>query len=295
MQNAMLKNVLEESSNTKIQKSFQNNKNTLYLIATPIGNLEDITLRALKILKEVDLIYCEDTRVTKVLLDYYNISKPLFSYHDHNKEIKKNEIITKLKNNNIALVSDAGTPLINDPGYELVNEVINNNYNIVSIPGASAFLNSLIISNLNPMSFLYYGFLNKKKNKRLEELHSLKDLKYTIIFYETKIRLEESLKELKEIFNNRRITIVRELTKLHEEIIWTNLDDPLIPELKGEFCLVVEGNLDNKNNNINNNIDYHKEIDYLLNLGVKKTLAIKEISKKYNLNRQEIYKEYEGK
>ena len=217
----------------------------IYLVATPIGNLEDITFRAINILKEVDLIAAEDTRHTLKLLNYYEISKPLISYHRHNEDIKTDFLIEKaLNGENIAIVTDAGTPGISDPGEEIVKSAIEKNIEVIPIPGACALVNALIASGLNTKQFGFYGFLpiNKKLRKKIFE-KILKENK-TIIIYEAPHKMKTTLGDLKEILKDRKIVLARELTKIHEEFIRKSIDELLseIDTIKGEMILIIEGN-----------------------------------------------------
>ena len=199
---------------------------TLYIVATPIGNLEDITLRAIKILKEVDLIAAEDTRHTLKLLNHLNIAKPLISYHRHNEDVKTEILIQELKKGkNIALVSDAGTPGICDPGEDVIKKCIEEKISIVPIPGSCAMINALICSGLDTKEFTFIGFLPLNKKNRKEKLEEIKNTDKTIILYEAPHKLEKTLKDLKIILENRKIVLARELTKIHEEFIRENLDD----------------------------------------------------------------------
>lgn len=230
------------------QKSFDNQeqKGILYLVPTPIGNLEDISYRAIRILKEADLIAAEDTRNTMKLLHYFEIETPIVSYHEHNKESSGEKLIHKLKDGlKIALVSDAGMPAISDPGYELVNSAINEKITVVPLPGANAALTSLIASGLSCQPFSFFGFLHRNKREKLKQLESLKQQQATLIFYESPHRLKETLALMEQVLGNRKITLCRELTKKFEEFIrgslkeiiqWANQD-----EIRGEFCLIVEG------------------------------------------------------
>ena len=222
----------------------------LYLVATPIGNLEDITYRALKILREVDLIACEDTRHSRKLLNHFEIQKPLTSYFEHNKKEKGEYIISVLKEGkNVALITDAGTPAISDPGEDLVKMCIEHSVTVVPVPGAVAFINGLIISGMDTGRFCFEGFLSVNKKSRNEHLQSLKNEKRTMIFHEAPHKLIRTLADMLDAFGNRKISIVRELTKLHEESLYTTLADALeyyndgnYP--KGEYILVVSGKSD---------------------------------------------------
>lgn len=225
-----------------IQNSY-NDSPSLYLIPTPIGNLDDITIRALKTLETVDFVLCEDTRETGKLLSKYNIKNKLVSCHEYNEEKIKNNVIEHLKNGeNIGLVTDQGTPIISDPGYIVVKEVIASGYNVISLPGATAFVPALTSSGIEPSPFLFYGFLNAKDSKQKKELMSLKDFKYSLIFYESPHRLKNTLINMYEIFGDRYITISREISKIHEEIVRDKISNiiEIVDSMRGEFVLVVE-------------------------------------------------------
>ena len=228
----------------------------LYIVATPIGNLEDITLRALKILKEVDLIAAEDTRQTLKLLNYYEINKPLISYHRHNEDVKSGILIEKLKNGeNIALVSDAGTPGICDPGEEVIKKAIEENIEVIPVPGACAMINALICSGISTKEFEFFGFLPLNKKLRKEKLNEIKNSNKTVIIYEAPHKMKSTLEDLKEILEDRNIVLARELTKIHEEFIRKNIDELLndIDKLKGEMILIIERNsvIENEENKLN--------------------------------------------
>ncbi len=267
----------------------------LYLVATPIGNLEDITLRAINILKEVDLIAAEDTRHTLKLLNHLNISKPLISYHRHNEEVKSDIIIEKLKKGeNIALVSDAGTPVISDPGEEVVKEALKENIKIIPIPGACALINALIASGLDAKEFAFYGFLSTNKKLKKEKLEEIKKEKKTSIIYEAPHKLLDTLKIIEEIFENRKIVIARELTKIHEEFISGTASEILekYNEPKGEHIILIEGNKlqENSEKNILNNMSLEEHYNYYEKQGLIKNEIIKKIAKDRNVNKNEIYK-----
>ncbi len=225
---------------------------SLYVVSTPIGNLEDISLRAIRILKEVDLIACEDTRNTRKLLSHYQIKKPLTSYHEHNEKEKAEELLGQLRaGTNIALVSDAGTPGISDPGFRLVKIASENGIGVISVPGPSAAVAALSISGLPTSSFSFFGFLPKTKNKKEQFLKEIKDLEQTLIFYESSRRVIDTLASIIEVFGDREISVSRELTKMFEETILGKISDVIErlrqkKELKGEFTFVVEGNKDKR-------------------------------------------------
>lgn len=264
--------------------------NKLYLIPTPIGNYDDITIRALRILEFVDVLLCEDTRETGKLLSNFNIKKKLVSCHDHNEEQMCSKVIEYLDNGlNIGLVTDQGTPIISDPGYKIVANAAKANYSIVSLPGATAFVPALTLSALSPQPFLFYGFLNSKRSKLLKELDTLKNYTFTMVFYESPKRINDTLKNMLEIFGNRRIALVRELTKKYEEVIRTDINEYLNNEfvIKGEIVLVVEGIKQNYQNlSIKEHVDLYLQDNMALNEAMKK------VAKERGLAKSIIYKEY---
>lgn len=231
-----------------VQKSFDNKQETnLYVVPTPIGNLEDMTIRAINTLKEVDLIAAEDTRQTKKLLNYFNIETPLISYHEHSKQSREEQLINKLKDGeSIALVSDAGMPAISDPGSELISTAIKEQINIIVLPGANAALCALVSSGLRTDEFLFYGFLPRQKREKIDEINRLKQFTCTIILYESPHRMKQTLQLLYKELGNRRISISREITKIYEEIVRGSLSSVIEwtddQTFKGEFCIVIEGN-----------------------------------------------------
>lgn len=271
------------------------NNGILYVVATPIGNLEDITLRALKILKEVDLIAAEDTRQTLKLLNHFEISKPLISYHRHNEEIKTEILIKKLKEGqNIALVSDAGTPGICDPGEEVIKKCIEENINVIPIPGACALINALIGSGIDTSNFIFLGFLPLNKKLRNQKLKEIKNSIYTTIIYEAPHKLNSTLKDLKEIIEDRQIVLARELTKIHEEFIRGNISEILEKsnEIKGEIILVIEGRKVIQEENSLNNLSLEEHYKYYEAEGLNKKDIIKKIAKDRNVNKNEIYQRF---
>ncbi len=270
-------------------------KGKLYLVATPIGNLEDITLRALRILKEVDLIAAEDTRHTLGLLNHFEISKPLISYYKQNEKTKSEMLIEKLlEGKNIAIVSDAGTPGISDPGEEIVKVAIENGIEIIPIPGACAFVNALIASGLSSREFAFIGFLSAIKKDKKEKLEEIKYETKTLILYEAPHKLKGTLESILEVLGNRRIVLARELTKIHEEFIRDNVSNILdrIDEVKGEFVILIEGNSESKKDielaDLNNkSLEEHYE--FYSAQGFEKKEIIKKIAKDRNLSKNEIY------
>jgi len=273
------------------QKSYSNNTPTLYLVATPIGNLEDMTFRAVNTLKSVDIIYCEDTRVSGKLLNHFEISKPLKTYHDFNKEVKSTDILKHLsQNENVALISDAGYPLISDPGYYVIREAIDEGYNVVSIPGANALLSGLVVSGIAPHPFTFIGFLDHKEGKRKKQLLELINHKETLVFYESPHRISKMITNMYEVFGERNLVIARELTKKFEEILrgtTKSLKD--IIDLKGEMVIIVEGKLEDE---YNPTISILEEVNLLIEEGMSSKEAIKDVAKKRGLPKNEVYQEY---
>ena len=271
-------------------------KGVLYIVATPIGNLEDITYRAIRVLKEVDIIAAEDTRQTLKLLNHYKITKPLLSYHRHNEEIRSDLLIEKLKEGkNIAIVSDAGTPGICDPGEEVVKKAIENNIKIIPIPGACAMINALIASGIDTNEFYFLGFLPLNKKNRKEKLEEILVSDKTIILYEAPHKMKNTLEDLSKILENRKIVLAREITKIHEEFIRGDITDILekYDNLKGEMILIIEGNKKDKckENNLNS-LSIEEHFLYYKNLGLEKKEIIKMIAKDRNVNKIEIYKKF---
>ena len=265
----------------------------LYIVATPIGNLEDITIRALKILKEVDLIAAEDTRQTLKLLNHFEISKPLISYHRHNEDVKSNILIEKLENGeNIALVSDAGTPGICDPGEEVIRKAIEEGITVIPIPGACAMINALIVSGISTKEFEFLGFLPLNKKLRRQKLKEIENSSKTIIIYEAPHKMKTTLGDLKEILKDRKIVLARELTKIHEEFIRKSIDELLseIDTIKGEMILIIEGNkIDTEECKNFDEISLEDHYKLYEEKGLNKKEIIKQIAKDRNVNKNEIY------
>lgn len=275
-----------------IQKSYENSEyGKLYLISTPIGNLDDITLRAIKTLEMVDIVYAEDTRETLNLLKYLKINKKVESCHKYTEMKHKDKIVQILKSGkNIGYVTDRGTPLISDPGNVIVDESIKENITVIALPGPNALLPAINMSGLSNERFLFYGFLNSKQSLAKKELIDLKDIKQTIIFYESPHRITDTLSQLLDVFGNRNIAIVREISKLHEEVIRDNIENILkiSDTLKGEMVIIVEGNTKEETLEVN----YTEEIDKLLTQGYSKRDAIREIADKYNVSKNKLYNEF---
>jgi 16S rRNA (cytidine1402-2'-O)-methyltransferase len=275
-----------------IQKSYENSEyGKLYLIPTPIGNLDDITLRAIKTLEMVDIVYAEDTRETLNLLKYLKINKKVESCHKYTEMKHKDKIVQILKSGkNIGYVTDRGTPLISDPGNVIVDESIKQNITVIALPGPNALLPAINMSGLSNERFLFYGFLNSKQSLAKKELIDLKDIKQTIIFYESPHRITDTLSQILDVFGNRNIAIVREISKLHEEVIRDNIENILkiSDTLKGEMVIIVEGNTKEETLEVN----YTEEIDKLLTQGYSKRDAIREIADKYNVSKNKLYNEF---
>lgn len=269
---------------------------TLYLVATPIGNLDDITLRAIKILKDVDFIAAEDTRHSLKLLNHLEISKPLISYHRHNEDIKTNLLIDKLLDGkNIALISDAGTPVISDPGEEVVKEALKNNINVIPIPGACALINALIASGLDASEFTFIGFLPLNKKNRKEKLSEIQNSKNTTILYEAPHKLLSTLQDLSEILDNRKIVLAKELTKIHETFISGTASELLntLENPKGEFVIMIEKSQEKFDENLYlNSLSLEEHFAFYQAQGFSKNEIIKKIAKDRNVNKNEIYQHF---
>ena len=267
-------------------------KPSLYLIPTPIGNLDDITIRGLKTLELVDVILCEDTRETSKLLSKYNIKNKLVSCHEFNEEKMKDKVLGYLNTGlNVGLVTDQGTPLISDPGYRIALYISSHNYNIVSLPGATAFVPALTISALAPSPFTFYGFLNTKKNKQIKELGALRNHPYTLIFYEAPHRLIDTLNNIKEVFGDRKICVVREISKKYEQAIRGKISEVLETDfpIKGEFVIVVEGAVLEFDFNSMSIVEH---VDFYIKDGNTKNEAIKLVAKERGIPKSVVYKEY---
>lgn len=271
-------------------------KGNLYLVATPIGNLEDITLRAIRILKEADIIVAEDTRHTLQLLNHLEISKPLISYERHSSEKRVREIIEKiLDGKNIALVTDAGTPGISDPGDEVVKEALENDIKVIPIPGACALICALISSGLDTKEFTFLGFLPMNNKNRKKKLQDIKFAKNTVILYEAPHKLKETLKDLEDMLDNREIVLAHEMTKIHESFESGTVKQIVekITEPKGEYVIIIE-----KNKNIFNDekelneLSLEEHYKYYEKIGYDNKEIIKQIAKDRNVPKNEIYKEF---
>lgn len=274
------------------QKSFDGT-NSLYLIPTPIGNLEDITLRSINTLKMVDIVFCEDTRIAGLLLRKLEIKKKLISCNNINEESVKERVLSYLKEGlNIGLITDRGTPIISDPGYKVVEYVVNKGYNVIGLPGPTALIPALITSGIEPSPFLFYGFLNSKQSKLEKELEMLKSFKYTLIFYESPHRIISMLESLKKVLGDRRISVNREISKLYEEIYRGTITEvirELGKDIKGEFVIIVEGNKDVINYD---ELSVKEHIISYVNLGYSEKESMKLVARDRNTTKSDIYKEY---
>jgi 16S rRNA (cytidine1402-2'-O)-methyltransferase len=278
------------------QKSYLSDSAKLYLVATPIGNLADITYRAVETLKAVEVCFAEDTRVTRVLFEHYNIHTRLECYQEHNKQTQYKAILKYLEEGiSVALVSDAGMPIISDPGYYVAKEAIKAGFDVVPIPGASASLSALIVSGITPQPFTFYGFLDSKSSKRKKELEALKEHKQTLIFYEAPHRIKEMLEDILNVFGDREIALAREITKKFEEVIRGSVSEVIevADTLKGEMVVVCSGYIEDSNKYLN--VDPIKQVDELIVAGIIKNEAIKMVAKRLGITKQELYKEYSEK
>lgn len=274
------------------QKSFSGTGPILYLIPTPIGNLEDMTYRSVRILSEVDVIFAEDTRVSTKLLNHFNIHKPIKSYHEHNKMEMTDVIINHLnQSQNVALISDAGMPLISDPGFEIVKKAREMNFTVVALPGANAVLTGLVASGIEAIPFSFFGFLDSKQKKRISQLEQLLYREETLVFYEAPHRLNDFLTDLLQVFGDRTISIARELSKTFEEIIHGSISECMkLEELKGEMVIVVSGYHQSENNQ--EKLSIIEQVDYFISSGLSKTDAMKKVSLMTGIPKNKIYQEY---
>jgi len=273
------------------QTSYDNSA-TLYLVPTPIGNLEDMTFRAINVLKSVDVVFSEDTRVTSLLLNHYEIKKHLISLHDHNEDTVKDKVLKYLKSDkSVAIVTDRGTPIISDPGYKTVKYVTDNGYNVVALPGANAFVPALISSGIEPSPFLFYGFLNSKETKRRQELDNLKFSKYTIIFYEAPHRIEKTMSDILDIMGDRIVSLSREISKKFESIYRGNISTllPTLADIKGEFVIVVSPYVENNNNSELSLVD---NVNLYIENGMHVMDAIKLVARERKISKSVVYNEY---
>ncbi|MGB8002296.1 MAG: 16S rRNA (cytidine(1402)-2'-O)-methyltransferase [Anaerobacillus sp.] len=271
----------------------------LYLVPTPIGNLGDMTYRAVQTLKDVDLIAAEDTRQSKKLTNHFEIETRLTSYHEHNKESSGYKLLERLREGmNVALISDAGMPAISDPGYELVSACVHDNIPVIPLPGANAAITALIASGLPTQHFYYYGFLSRQKKERKNELMQLKSIPSPVLFYEAPHRLKEMIKAIIEVLGNREIIIARELTKKYEEFIRGHAEEVLEwceqAEIRGEFCVIVEGGTEEaiEQERWWASLPLQEHVEHYINEGMKSKEAIKQVSIDRELPKRDVYQAF---
>lgn len=273
------------------QKSFENGRPTLYLVPTPIGNLNEMNPRAIDILKQVDVIACEDTRTSGQLLKHFDIHNRLIAYHNFNEESSANGIMDLLEEGkDIALISDAGYPLINDPGQKIVSIATEAGFNVVPVSGPSAFLNALVASGLVAQPFIFIGFLPQSHSDRVKKLKEYQNYPMTMIFYEAPHRIEKCLKDCLEVFGDRKMTLARELTKMHEEFLRGSITEILevIDELRGEMVIVMDGNHDEPSKAIDMS-DVVRMVNESIKAGMSTRDAIKDIATKTGIKKNKIY------
>lgn len=286
----------------QVQKSFEAvERGRLYLVATPIGNLEDVSLRALETLKQVDWIACEDTRRTRKLLNHYGIHTPFISYHEHNQDRQGPRILAWLKEGKqVALVSDAGTPLMSDPGEALVQAAIAADIPVVSIPGANAAINALIVSGLPARRFTFLGFLPRQEKRMREELRHYRRMRETLVLYEAPHRLAQLLQAALDELGNRRVVLVRELTKKHEEIIRGTLSEAVAwaagNGIRGELTVLIEGSGESDETEATETAafwstwDIPAHVAWYVEQGMGRMEAMKQVAKDRNMSKREVYR-----
>ena len=264
----------------------------LYLVPTPIGNMEDITFRCLKVLKEVGVVFSEDTRITQNLFNYFDIKNKLVALHDHNENIVKEEVLSYLEQGcNVAIVTDRGTPIVSDPGYKTVSYVSQKGYSVVALPGACAFVPALIVSGINPQPFTFYGFLDSKIEKRKKELMQLKFVTNTLIFYEAPHRILQTMKLMLEIFGDREVSLSREITKKFESVYRGKISNllPTLESIKGEFVIVVSGF---EKNLADMECGIVEQVQFYIDNGMKKMEAIKIVAREREMKKNDVYALY---
>ena len=271
------------------QKSYDNTP-SVYIVPTPIGNLEDMTFRAINTLKMVDVIFSEDTRVTLQLLNHFDIKKKLIHMDDHNEDTVKNNVLSYLElGKNVAIVTDRGTPIISDPGYKTVKFLKEKGYNVIALPGATAFVPALVASGISSEHFVFYGFLSSKEKKMYDELNMLKDNDYTLVFYEAPHRILRTLNALFEVFGDRIISISREISKLHESVFVGKISEAINTiDVKGEFVIIVSP----CQAIVNDDMSIIESVDMYIRSGLSSMDAIKRVAKERKIPKNDIYKEY---
>lgn len=264
---------------------------SVYIVPTPIGNLGDITNRALETLKNVDVIFSEDTRVTLQLLNYFNIKNKLIHMDDHNEDTVKEKVLEYLKNDkNVAMVTDRGTPIISDPGYKTVKFLKEKGYNVIALPGACAFVPALVMSSISSEHFTFYGFLSSKTSKMYEELENLKDSDYTLVFYEAPHRIIKTLNAMLEVFGDRYISISREISKLHESVFVGKISEVIntFVDIKGEFVIIVSPN----NETVSTTMSIIDSVNMYIRSGLNSMEAIKRVAKERKIPKNDVYMEF---
>lgn len=264
---------------------------SVYIVPTPIGNLGDITNRALETLKNVDVIFSEDTRVTLQLLNYFNIKNKLIHMDDHNEDTVKEKVLEYLKNDkNVAIVTDRGTPIISDPGYKTVKFLKEKGYNVIALPGACAFVPALVMSSISSEHFTFYGFLSSKTSKMYEELENLKDSDYTLVFYEAPHRIIKTLNAMLEVFGDRYISISREISKLHESVFVGKISEVIdtFVDIKGEFVIIVSPN----NETVSTDMSIIDSVNMYIRSGLSSMEAIKRVAKERKIPKNDVYMEF---
>lgn len=264
---------------------------SVYIVPTPIGNLGDMTFRAIEILKNVSVIFSEDTRITLQLLNYYDIKNKLVHLDDHNEDNVKEEVLSYLKlGNSVAIVTDRGTPIISDPGYKTVKLLKEEGYNVIALPGACAFVPAIVASSISSEHFTFYGFLSSKEKKMKDELENLKDHEYTLVFYEAPHRIVRTLASMYEIFGDRYISISREISKLHESIFVGFLSEAIksLVNPKGEFVIVVSPS----DEIIQNDMSIVDNVNMYIKSGLSSMDAIKRVAKERKIPKNDVYQEF---
>ena len=271
------------------QTSYDNSP-SVYVVPTPIGNLEDMTYRAINILKMVDVIFSEDTRVTLQLLNHFGIKNKLIHLDDHNEEEVKNNVLEYLAaGKNVAIVTDRGTPIISDPGYKTVKFLKGQGYNVIALPGPTAFVPALVASGISSEHFVFYGFLSSKEKKMLDELTMLSDFEYTLVFYEAPHRIIRTLNAMLSIFGDRMISISREISKLHESVFYGKISEAIKTiDVKGEFVIVVEAN----HEFVNSDMSIIDNVNMYIKSGLSSMDAIKRVAKERKIPKSDVYKEF---
>ena len=268
-------------------------KPSVYLVPTPIGNLGDMTFRAIEVLKMVDAIFSEDTRVTLQLLNHFEIKNKLIHLDDHNEENVKDQVLGYLKEDkNVAIVTDRGTPIISDPGYKTVKFLKELGYNVIALPGACAFVPALVASSISSEHFTFYGFLSSKEQKMREKLTNLKDSEYTLVFYEAPHRIVRTLEAMLEIFGDRYISISREISKLHESVFVGKISEALSSSemMKGEFVIVVSA----KEEEYDEDMSIIDSVNLYIRSGLSSMDAIKRVAKERKISKNTVYMEFHG-